>query len=169
VLCLGVAGQIRYCNSRAAELLGLERAEALGASALPAPLLRLLEKQTRGGPIVLQGRNVLVEAEPLPTGGRVLFLTPREEVGRMARAFSERQSDSAEPVPRRAKPPGPAAPAEPSAAEAIVPLEQLEQQAIRGALRVTGGHVERAAAALGISRASLFRKLKRYGIDRKSP
>jgi transcriptional regulator with PAS, ATPase and Fis domain len=53
--------------------------------------------------------------------------------------------------------------------EAIVPLEQLETQAIRRALQATGGHVEKAAMALGISRASVFRKLKRYGIDRKQP
>ena len=45
----------------------------------------------------------------------------------------------------------------------------LEAAAIRAALRATGGHAERSAAALGISRASLLRKIKSYGIERKSP
>lgn len=41
-------------------------------------------------------------------------------------------------------------------------LDSLERDAIFRALRSTGGHRERAAALLGISRRTLSRKLKRY-------
>lgn len=41
-------------------------------------------------------------------------------------------------------------------------LEEIEQAAIREALRRTGGHRRRAAALLGISLRTLFNKLRRY-------
>jgi DNA-binding NtrC family response regulator len=44
-------------------------------------------------------------------------------------------------------------------------LEQLEKFAIEQALRVTKGNKSRAAEILGISRDSLYRKMKRYGIS----
>jgi DNA-binding NtrC family response regulator len=45
-------------------------------------------------------------------------------------------------------------------------LEQLEKFAIEQALRITGGNKTKAAETLGISRDSLYRKLKQYGISR---
>jgi len=47
----------------------------------------------------------------------------------------------------------------------IVPLAELERRAIAHALRVTGGNVTRAARALGIGRATMYRKLDRFKIS----
>ena len=44
-------------------------------------------------------------------------------------------------------------------------LDGIERQAIWEALRKTGGHHQRAAEILGISRRTLSRKLKLYGVD----
>ncbi len=41
----------------------------------------------------------------------------------------------------------------------VVPLADLEQQAIEHALRTTGGRVAKAARLLGIGRATLYRRL----------
>ncbi len=49
--------------------------------------------------------------------------------------------------------------------ERILPLEELERRAITHALRVTRGNVTRAARALGIGRATLYRKLERFRIN----
>jgi transcriptional regulator of acetoin/glycerol metabolism len=40
-----------------------------------------------------------------------------------------------------------------------VPLRELEERAIRNALRVTRGSVGRAAKLLGIGRATLYRRI----------
>lgn len=47
----------------------------------------------------------------------------------------------------------------------VVPLAKLEEEAIRNALRVHGGRVERAAKALEIGRATLYRRIQGYGLD----
>jgi PAS domain S-box-containing protein len=44
------------------------------------------------------------------------------------------------------------------------PLGQAEADAIRGVLSATGGHIGRAARKLGISRTTLWRKMKKHGI-----
>lgn len=41
----------------------------------------------------------------------------------------------------------------------IIPLRELERRAMRNALKVTNGSVGRAAKALGIGRATLYRRL----------
>jgi DNA-binding NtrC family response regulator len=46
----------------------------------------------------------------------------------------------------------------------VVPLEQLEARAIAKALASTGGNMSRAALQLGIGRATLYRKTKKYGL-----
>ncbi len=46
----------------------------------------------------------------------------------------------------------------------IVPLEELERRAVLAALQATGNNVTQTAQALGINRATLYRKLKRYGL-----
>jgi len=43
-------------------------------------------------------------------------------------------------------------------------LEQLERQAIRETLKLTGGNRERTASLLGIGERTLYRKLKEYGL-----
>lgn len=44
-------------------------------------------------------------------------------------------------------------------------LETMEARAIRRALELTGGHRVRAARLLGIGRATLFRKIRRYHLE----
>ena len=44
-------------------------------------------------------------------------------------------------------------------------LDDVERQAILKALEQTGGHQQKAAALLGISRRTLSRKLKLYGVE----
>jgi transcriptional regulator with PAS, ATPase and Fis domain len=53
-------------------------------------------------------------------------------------------------------------PGKPGPAENTDSLEDLERQAIRRALARTGGHQQRAADLLGISRRTLIRRLKQY-------
>ncbi len=45
-----------------------------------------------------------------------------------------------------------------------VNLQQIEKQAIRNTLRMTGGNREQAANLLGIGERTLYRKLKEYGL-----
>lgn len=44
----------------------------------------------------------------------------------------------------------------------IIPLAEVERNAIIGAIIATGGNLEAAARALGIGRTTLFRKKKEY-------
>jgi transcriptional regulator with PAS, ATPase and Fis domain len=57
----------------------------------------------------------------------------------------------------------------PSAEPLFGNLETMEQATIMRVLRETGGHHERAAVALGISRRTLSRKLKLYGKPTEVP
>ena len=50
-------------------------------------------------------------------------------------------------------------------ADEVVPLRELERRAIRKALRATNGSVEKAARLLGMGRATLYRRLARYGSE----
>jgi transcriptional regulator of acetoin/glycerol metabolism len=43
-------------------------------------------------------------------------------------------------------------------------LEEVEQALIRKALARSSGKVTEAAAALGLSRSALYRRLQRYGL-----
>jgi len=70
----------------------------------------------------------------------------------------------------RSNAPAPSALSEPAIkpvieGDAIVPLAELERLAILHALRVTGGNVTRAARALGIGRATMYRKLDRFKVS----
>ena len=47
----------------------------------------------------------------------------------------------------------------------ILPLEQVERQAMVQALEASGNNVSEAARALGINRATLYRKLKKYNLQ----
>jgi two-component system response regulator HydG len=46
-----------------------------------------------------------------------------------------------------------------------VSLEQLEREAIRSTLQMTGGNREQAAKILGIGERTLYRKIKEYGLS----
>jgi DNA-binding NtrC family response regulator len=54
--------------------------------------------------------------------------------------------------------------AEPSPEAGLRPIEQLEKQAILDALSTTRGNVREAARLLGCGQATVYRKIKRYGI-----
>ena len=58
-----------------------------------------------------------------------------------------------------------AAAVDPSLPAAVLPLAEVERQALVQALEVAGHHVPRAAQALGVSRATLYRKLKKHGLS----
>ena len=48
-------------------------------------------------------------------------------------------------------------------------LDELEKQSILLALEKHGGNLSQVAAALGISRAALYRRLEKYGIKTDKP
>jgi two-component system repressor protein LuxO len=54
---------------------------------------------------------------------------------------------------------------QPVATQPIIPLAEVEQKAIEAALAACGGVAYEAAEALGISRATIYRKIKLYKID----
>jgi DNA-binding NtrC family response regulator len=60
-----------------------------------------------------------------------------------------------------------AAPAAPpsSASSAAMTLEQAEQAMVRNALDQCGGNIQKTADLLGLSRAALYRRLEKYGIQ----
>ncbi len=47
---------------------------------------------------------------------------------------------------------------------AVIPLKQVEKQAIERALVVNDGNISHAARQLAITRAKLYRKIKAYNI-----
>jgi len=51
-----------------------------------------------------------------------------------------------------------------TAASELRTIDQIEKQAIMDALAQTGGNVKDAAALLGLGQATVYRKIKRYGI-----
>lgn len=52
--------------------------------------------------------------------------------------------------------------------ERIIPFTELEKQAIESAIRICKGSVTRAAKGLGISQATIYRKIKTYDIQRNA-
>ncbi len=48
--------------------------------------------------------------------------------------------------------------------DSIIPLENIEKQALINALRITDHNIQQTAKALGINRATVYRKLEKYGL-----
>ncbi len=75
-----------------------------------------------------------------------------------------RQPDLA--MERLEEPPQPSpASAQPAGAQEAVTMDELEQSAVRRAFSQAQGNASKAADSLGISRATFYRKLKKYGIS----
>jgi DNA-binding NtrC family response regulator len=53
--------------------------------------------------------------------------------------------------------------------ESLLTLDDAERSHIVNVLRATGGHVEKAAEVLALSRSSLYARLKKYGIKAEGP
>ncbi|HJT97707.1 MAG TPA: sigma-54 dependent transcriptional regulator [Rhodanobacteraceae bacterium] len=51
------------------------------------------------------------------------------------------------------------------AASGSMTVDEAEEQLVRQALERTGGNIQRAAALLGLSRPSLYRRMEKYGIE----
>lgn len=71
----------------------------------------------------------------------------------------------AEPADLRTQKGQPAASGHLFASDYVIPLSELERRAILHACKVTQGNMTRASSLLGISRATLYRKLNHYAID----
>jgi transcriptional regulator of acetoin/glycerol metabolism len=50
--------------------------------------------------------------------------------------------------------------------EIILPWSEVEKRTIARALRICAGSVPKAAAALELGEATLYRKIKKYGLPR---
>jgi len=80
-------------------------------------------------------------------------------------------ADNASCVPRRPAGVGPGAEMDPSPDRTVgddfraVSLEEMTREHLRRALAAHGGHRGRAAKALGLSERTLYRKIKRFGLD----
>jgi DNA-binding NtrC family response regulator len=55
--------------------------------------------------------------------------------------------------------------AESAAAGEDLSLEAMEERLIRRAMERSGGNIQRAADALGVSRQALYRRLEKFGIS----
>lgn len=53
-------------------------------------------------------------------------------------------------------------------AKELKPLNEVEQQTVVQALKLAGGNVSQAAKRLGVSRTTIYNKLKKYSIDEKT-
>jgi DNA-binding NtrC family response regulator len=58
-----------------------------------------------------------------------------------------------------------ARPAEPRPSEGAATLKDVERRHIEATLRAAGGNIEQTARTLGISKSSLYERLKRFGIE----
>jgi DNA-binding NtrC family response regulator len=56
------------------------------------------------------------------------------------------------------------APPEPAESEEVIPFLEVEKRAILGAIQKCNGDISKAARKLGLSRATLYRKLEKYGV-----
>jgi DNA-binding NtrC family response regulator len=134
----------------------------------PTVRARLLEHAWEGN--VRELENMIYRAVVLAESTRLGL----EDFPMLAMAAPRHASGPARPsgsdLPGGLQEPGAAAAparAESAPAPAAVPvvsLDQVEMQAIARALAHTGGNMSRAATQLGIGRATLYRKYKKYGL-----
>ena len=96
---------------------------------------------------------------------RAMVLAAGSEIG--PEVFPDEIREKIDPPPRPAAAVESAGPVETGTAP-ILPLEELEKRAILDALSRLDHNATKAAKHLSISKATLFRKLKQYGIVRRS-
>ena len=100
-------------------------------------------------------RNVMERAVVLAAGNIIgPELLPEEIRDKRASAVAAVAHTQASPAPVSGQAP-------------IIPLRELERKAIIEAVSRSGNNATRAAKHLGISKATLFRKLKKYGFSRQ--
>ncbi|MFJ9118765.1 helix-turn-helix domain-containing protein [Streptomyces sp. NPDC102394] len=116
-------------------------------------LTALTPRPAPGRPPLTWTLDALRALEQYPWPGNVT------ELAHMVRALAEHRRSTG-PV-RRTELPDPVR--EGPAPRPLSPMEHAERAAILDALRLHGGNKARAAAALGIGRATLYRKLRGYG------
>ncbi len=95
---------------------------------------------------------------------RLAILCPGPEIGPEALAEEFRQARASEPLSSPVIPPA-STPVERGEAADTLRVDQLERQAILDALAVSSGNVGAASQRLGLSQATVYRKVKRYKID----
>ena len=117
-------------------------------------LTALAPRPTPGRPPLTWTLDALRALEQHPWPGNVT------ELAHLVRALAE-QRRAAGPV-RRSELPDPVR--EGPANRRLSPMEHAERAAILEALRLHGGNKARAAASLGIARATLYRKLRGYRV-----
>ncbi len=110
----------------------------------PGASARLLGCRWPGN--VRQLENVIKRAAILASGGVI-------------------EADHVHPEGLRAAPPGEETPPLPPACPRIRSLAEVEKEAIEAALQATQMNITRAAEALGITRPTLYKKAKSYGIE----
>jgi DNA-binding NtrC family response regulator len=96
-------------------------------------------------------------AQPANAGAPEPTLNSPGSISTPANAASSAQSSSSATIAPSSEP-----------LDEIIPLADLEHQAIENALRICNGNVAAAARALGIGRTTLFRHLRSHGIRRPS-
>ena len=108
--------------------------------------------------------NILERAAVFcPPGGSIGLAHLPPEVSEVAAHLSVRNPDSSSAAVRQED--AAAAPSAcPQAATPLVPLAEMEKQHILHALELAGDNRTLAADMLGISRSSLWRKLREYGV-----
>ncbi len=121
----------------------------------PAAMQRLAAFDWPGN--VRQLRNVIETAVLVSPGDAIGVEGLPPEV------LSATSGASYVPVSDGGSPPPVAGSAEAALAGIVIPIDDAERILIRNALEREHGNRERAAAALGISERTLYRKIKRYG------
>ena len=137
----------------------IERAVILSENGRPASAAAL------GLPVLARSSSVAANATPVsapPAPAVPAFVPPAEPPPAELVPDSPVQMPANEPASIAIAPAGePSAPT-PAAATAIVPLDELEKQAILSALRNTGGNRTKTAELLKISIRTLRNKLQEY-------
>ncbi len=100
-----------------------------------------------------------------PSGDGARFAVPEPQVGsRPPEPEPVLPVEEPEPAPGEWPPLAVAAPAAPPPAPATVPLDDLKRRAVEDAYARCDRNAERAAAELGIGRATMYRLLKKYDL-----